>query len=103
MKVELNMKEVLSRIGYVRNIANLSARQLSLKLGKSSQYIAQIESGRIALTVERLFQILEICNFPIDRFFSKNIQSYESDKELMSLIMSLSNEKKKNIIEFIKK
>ena len=99
----MEIKEILSRIGYVRNTANLSAREVSLRLGMSPQYVAQLESGRIVLTVEKLLQILEICQFPIERFFSNNIVDYNVDVELKSLIELLPADKKKNIIEFIKK
>lgn len=98
----MEIKEILSRIGYVRNKANLSAREVSQRMGMSPQYVAQLESGRIVLTVEKLLQILEICEFPIDRFFSSNIADYKIDNELKSLIESLPSDKKKNIIEFIK-
>ena len=64
----MGIKEILSRVGYVRNSANLSARELSLRMGKSPQYIAQVESGRIVLTMPKLLEILEICNFSIERF-----------------------------------
>ena len=99
----MEIKEILSRIGYVRNKANLSAREVSLRMGMSPQYVAQLESGRIVLTVEKLLQILEVCEFPIERFFSSNIADYDVDNELKSLIESLPLIKKKNIIEFIKK
>lgn len=99
----MEIKEILSRIGYVRNKANLSAREVSQRMGMSPQYVAQLESGRIVLTVEKLLQILEICEFPIDRFFSSNIADDKIDNELKSLIESLPSDKKKNIIEFIKK
>ena len=99
----MEIKEILSRIGYVRNKANLSAREVSLRMGMSPQYVAQLESGRIVLTVEKLLQILTICDFPIDRFFSDNIVDYNVDNELKNLLESLPTEKKKNIIEFIKK
>ena len=99
----MEIKEILSRIGYVRNKANLSAREVSLRMGMSPQYVAQLESGRIVLTVEKLFQILEICEFPIERFFSSNIADYNIDNELKQIIESLPLDKKKNIIEFIKK
>ncbi len=99
----MEIKEVLSRVGFVRNTANLSAREVSLRMGMSSQYVAQVESGRIVLTVEKLLKILEICEFPIERFFSKNIEDYNTDNELVDLIGSLPANKKKNIIEFIKK
>ena len=98
----MEIKDVLSRIGFVRNQANLSARELSGRMGMSPQYMAQVESGRIVLTVEKLLEILEICNFPIDRFFSPDINDYNVDKELEMLINALPTEKKKHIIEFIK-
>ena len=99
----MEIKDVLSRIGYVRNLANLSAREVSLRMGMSPQYVAQLESGRIVLTVEKLLKILEICEFPIERFFSSDILDYNLDNELKLLIESLPSDKKKNIIEFIKK
>ena len=46
----MDIKEVLSRIGYVRNSAGLSAREVSLRMEMSPQYVAQLESGRIVLT-----------------------------------------------------
>ena len=97
------IKEVLHRVGYVRNLAGLSAREVSLRMGMSPQYVAQLESGRIVLTVEKLLQILEICNFSVERFFSFNIADYEVDEELKNLIEDLPVDKKRNIIEFIKK
>ena len=54
----MEIKEILARIGYVRNKAGLSAREVSLRIGMSPQYVAQVESGRIVLTIEKLLQIL---------------------------------------------
>ena len=99
----MDIKDILTRVGYVRNKANLSARELSQRMGMSPQYVAQLESGRIVLTVEKLLQILEICEFPIERFFSSDIADYKIDNELKTLIEALPTDKKKNIIEFIKK
>lgn len=99
----MEIKEILTRVGYVRSKANLSARELSQRMGMSPQYVAQLESGRIVLTVEKLLQILEICEFPIERFFSSDIADYKIDNELKTLIEALPTDKKKNIIEFIKK
>ena len=98
----MTKKEILIRLGYVRNSANLSARELSLRMGMSPQYIAQVEQGRITLTVEKLIQILEICDFSIERFFSQNIEDYQVDLELEKLIQALPREKKKSIIEILK-
>ena len=90
----MDIKEILTRVGYVRNKANLSARELSQRMGMSPQYVAQIESGRIVLTVEKLLQILEICEFPIERFFSSDIADYKIDNELKTLIEALPTDKK---------
>lgn len=99
----MEIKEILSRIGYVRNQAGLSAREVSARIDMSPQYVAQLESGRIVLTVEKLLQILKVCNFSVERFFSKDINDYELNKELVQLIEELPTDKKKNIIEFISK
>ncbi len=99
----MDIKEILSRIGYVRNKANLSAREVSQRMGMSPQYVAQLESGRIVLTVEKLLSILEICEFPVERFFSTDIADYDLDIELKNLIEALPTDKKKHIVEFIKK
>ena len=60
----------------------MSAREVSLRMGMSAQYVAQLESGRIVLTVEN---------------------DYELDKELYTLINALPADKKEHIIAFIKK
>lgn len=96
------MKEVLHRIGYVRNNANLSARELSFRIGMSSQYIAQVESGRIVLTVEKLLKILEVCNFPLERFFAVNIQDWNLDTGLYRIFEKLTADKKHNLVELLK-
>ena len=98
----MDIKDILSRIGYVRNQANLSAREVSLRMGMSPQYVAQLESGRIVLTVKKLLMILEICEFPIERFFSPNIEDYNIDNELTSFIQSLPTSKKEHFIEIFK-
>ena len=98
----MEINEILSRVGYVRNYANLSARELSIRMGMSPQYVAQLESGRIVLTVEKLLKILEICHFPTERFFSGNIAEYETNKELEKLLEGLSLNRRKNLIDFIK-
>lgn len=99
----MEIKEILARIGYVRNQANLSAREVSLRMGMSPQYVAQVESGRIVLTVEKLLQILEICQFPIERFFSSNIVDYQIDSQLKTLIEALPADKKQHIVALLKK
>ena len=103
MENNLTIKEILLRIGYVRNLKNLSARELSLRIGMSENYVGKVESQDINLSMQILLKILEVCEFPIERFFSKNIATYNEDKELEELLASMSAEKKKSMIDFIKK
>lgn len=98
----MELKEILNRIGYVRNLANLSARELSLRMGMCAQYVSKVESGKIKLTMQKLLMILEICEFPIERFFSPNIEDYNIDEELTSFIQSLPTSKKEHFIEIFK-
>ena len=100
--LNMDMKEILYRIGYVRNFANLSARELSFRIGMSAQYIAQVENGRIVLTVEKLLKILEVCHFPLERFFAANIQDWHVDIELQNLMSKLPLAKKQGILALIK-
>ena len=99
----MNKKDVLARVGYVRNQAGLSQRELSLRMGMSHQYISKVERGMIGLSVEKLLDILLICNFPLEKFFYEKPEEYEKDKELLTLIKALPAEKKSSLIAFIKK
>lgn len=99
---DMDIKEVLYRIGYVRTGANLSARELSLRIGMSAQYIAQVENGRIVLTLEKLLRILEVCHFPVERFFAKNIEDWDVDHEFLNLFEVLPNRSKHNVVELVK-
>lgn len=66
----MEIKDIINRLGIVRNKANLSARELSLRIGMSPQYISQIENRRITLSVEKLLDILEVCDCSLEKFFS---------------------------------
>lgn len=99
----MDYKEFLVRLGYVRNKANLSARELSLRMGKSAQYIGMVERGRFQLSIGNLFQVLEICNFSVARFFSDDFYDYDENREIERLLENLSSDKKKSLIDFLKK
>ena len=99
----MEIKDVMTRLGKVRSEANLSAREVSLRIGKSGQYLSQIESGRITLSVETLLDILKVCNCSEEKFFSENFESFNEDKQLKALLNSLPQNKKKSLIEFLSK
>ena len=42
----MDLKEIIARIGIIRTSANLSARALSLMIGKNASYIHVLESEK---------------------------------------------------------
>ena len=99
----MEIKDIINRMGIVRNKANLSARELSLRIGMSPQYISQIENGRITLSVEKLIDILEVCDCSLEKFFSEDLEGYDADRELLYIIKTIPSDKKDNLIEFLKR
>ncbi len=96
----MEIKDIINRLGIVRNKANLSARELSLRIGMS---ISQIENGRITLSVEKLLDILEVCDCSLEKFFSEDFEGYDADIELLKIIKTIPSDKKNSLIEFLKK
>lgn len=47
----MTVNEIIERIGYIRTRANLSARALSLAIGKTESYINRMEQKRIRAVV----------------------------------------------------
>ena len=51
----MDLNELIDRIGYIRSKANLSARKLSLAIGKNAGYIHMLETNRnLRLRLKRL-------------------------------------------------
>ena len=98
----MEMKDILSKMGYARTQANLSARELSFRIGMSSQYVAKLENGSIVLTVEKLISILNECDFPLDKFFYSNPDEYDTDMELLKIFKSMPKNKKEALLKFLK-
>lgn len=99
----LSYKEILNRIGYFRNIKNLSAYQLGIQLGHSKTYFYRIESGEIKLTMEMFIDVLDILDVTTSEFFYPFIN--EDDEELITKILNLSKESKliiKTLLENLK-
>lgn len=97
----MNIKEVIQRIGYFRNKLNLSARELSIRIGKHEGYINKLESKDFNLPTEMLLNIIEALEITPEEFFSNNYIDYQTNQDLVKLIENLPLDKKKNIIEFI--
>ena len=104
----MELKELVERISFIRTRANLSARKLSLSIGKGESYIHQLEStlgteNQFAPTFESLMEILEACNTTPEEFFYYSIPAYKSDKHLIDILRNLDEDKIKALTSLLKK
>lgn len=98
----MNIKDVIERISYFRTKRNLSARELSLIIGKSESYINRLESIGFNIPITIVLDIIKVLDVKPEEFFSSNYQNYSVDHELSELLKSLPKDKKQHIINFIK-
>ena len=98
----MNLNEVIQRIGYFRNKINLSARELSLRIGKHEGYINKLESKDFNLPTQMLLVIIEALEITPAEFFADDYIDYKQNYELLHIIDSLKSDKKEHLINFIK-
>ncbi len=95
--------EIIERIGIARHKANLSARELSRRLGMNDAYVHTIENKKALPSLDALLNIIEICGMTCEQFFYENINDYEKDKQLLTIFNTLKSDKKQQLIDFLSK
>ena len=98
----MDLNELVQRIGYFRNKINLSARELSLRIGKSETYINQVECRNFTVSLPVLFEIIEALEITCAEFYSDNYVAYKQDKEILDTLNALPAERKNSFLDFIK-
>lgn len=96
---------LINRLGFIRNRAGLSARELSQRLGYSIAYIAKFENGDFSIPAEVLLNAIEICGSTPAEFFAEDISKYKATSEITDAYERLSAESKdtiKNLIDKLK-
>ena len=99
----MNIKEIVERIGYFRTKKNLSARELSMQIGKAPGYINKLEQIKFNLTTEVLLEIIDALEIKPEEFFADNYMTFALDKSLYNTIKNLPPEKKQYLIDFLNK
>lgn len=101
----MELKEIIERIGIIRTRANLSARALSLSIGKNASYIHLLESSKTTFepSLSVLLDIIEACGSTPAEFFSADINQYKQDKETLEFLKTLSPYQKQAIRNLYKK
>ncbi|MFQ7078712.1 MAG: hypothetical protein ACLRSW_12655 [Christensenellaceae bacterium] len=97
----MDLNELVQRIGYFRNKINLSARELSLRIGKSETYINQVECRNFTVSLPVLFEIIKRLRF-LRRILFRQLRRFLSDKEILDTLNALPAERKNSFLDLIK-
>lgn len=99
----MDSNEIINRISFLRTRAHLSARSLSLLIGKNGGYINRLEAKKDFLpTMETLLEIISACNSSVEEFFYYDISAYKKDAEIIDLLRRVKPEKKGAILTILK-
>lgn len=100
----MTIKEIILRIGQMRVAANLSARELSGRIGKSSNYVHALESNRsFEPSLSALLDMIEVCGKTPEEFFYHDPEQFKKDRELLEFFKTLSPYQKEAIMNLYKK
>ena len=96
--------DIIERISIIRTRANLSARALSIRIGKNPAYINHLETGKhIEPSLSTLMDICEVCNVSMEEFFYENFEQYLLDKQTLAFLKTLSPAQKNAIMNLYNK
>ena len=101
--ISKNRQFLIDRLGVLRTRQKFSARELSLRLGFSVNYINRFESGNFSIPAEVLLEAIEICGSTPEEFFSPDISKFPVHKELITEFDRLMPESKQYILDIMKK
>lgn len=100
---KIDYDEVINRIGYFRNKANLSMRDASGRLGMNPQFMKTIESKQIELKVKTLLDFCDMVDITVQDFFYLGKEYNKDDKYMLDMFNSLSADSKRTIVDLMKK
>ena len=101
----MEIKDIVERISYIRTRANLSARALSLAIGRNASYIHLLESPNTTFepSISVLLEIIDVCGSTPEEFFYDDIYQYNKDKQALNFFKTLSTYQKDAIMNLYKK
>lgn len=102
MDKKVDYNEVLNRMGFFMNRANLSARATSLKLGYTEQFMKRIFNKSVELKVSTLLDFMDLVDITPQDFFYLGTSYNKNDKNLIDMFNDLSNESKEVVFSLIK-
>lgn len=99
----MDKNDIITKISQLRTKAGLSARDLSLRIGKNSAYISRLESKNDSFepSVSALLEIIEACGSTPLEFFYYDSYAYEKDKQIINLLQKAKPEVKDAVIKIL--
>lgn len=98
----MELNDIIDRISQLRTRAGLSARELSLRIGKNEAYINRLEYRKnFEPSVSVINDIAEACNSSLEEFFYYDITQFEKDKHIILLLKKAKPEIKDSIIKIL--
>lgn len=94
---------IANRIAALRSLMNVSARDMSLSLGQSPNYINHIENHKAQPSMQMFFYICEYLKVTPKEFFDEDITAPALITELLTEAKHLDNEQLSSLIGFLKK
>jgi len=99
----MDKEKFIERLVQLRMSKNVSARDMSLSIGQSINYINQIESGKNLPSMTAFFYICEYLGVSPQEFFDTENTIPELTRELLEVSKGLDMETMKYTIGLLKK
>ncbi len=98
----MEQKEFSIRLAQLRTEKGVSARDMSLSIGYSENYINGIENGLSFPSMSVFFYICEYLNITPKEFFDTDSKCPAKEKELLDAVKGLSMEQLDTLISLAK-
>ena len=94
---------IKDRIAFLRNQKKISARDMSLSIGQSENYINIIENGKSLPSLHGLVLICEYFNITLKEFFDVENKNPTAINELIEEVKNLDDDAVIDLTNFIRK
>lgn len=100
---ESDLRSFISKkLAYFRTRKNVSAREMSLAIGQSDNYINSIENKRVTPSIQMLYIICEYLDVPVEEFLSEIRTKDYYLKEINKKLMNYDSEQLEIILAMLK-
>lgn len=98
----MQKEDFAKRLTELRLAKGVSARDMSLSIGQSPNYINTIENNRSIPSMKMFFHICEYLGVTPEQFFDEETIYSDNIKELLSLTRHLNSQQLDTLINLIK-